>query len=60
MLAPRIAWWNEFVGRRFASTRWLHPGCKLAQCASAVAIDNRTGSSTYFSTADWYSTNSGW
>jgi hypothetical protein len=40
------------IGRRFAPTRWLHPGYKLDQCASAVVIDNCTGSSTYFITAD--------
>jgi hypothetical protein len=31
----------------------LHPGYKTHQCASAVVINNRTGSSTYFITADW-------
>lgn len=30
------------------------------QRASAAAIETCTGSSTYFSTADWWSTNSGW
>jgi len=31
----------------------LHPGYKTNQCSSAGTIDNRTGSSTYFITADW-------
>ncbi len=30
----------------------LHPGYKINYCASAAATDNRTGSSTYFITAD--------
>ena len=45
MLASRIAWWNGFV----VGTS----GYKTNQCVSAVASDNRTGSSTYFNTADW-------
>jgi hypothetical protein len=45
MLASRTVRWNGFVvGAR---------GYKTNQCVSAVAIDNRTGSSTYFITADW-------
>ena len=49
MLASRIARRNGFVAGVVV------PGLRdqLNQCASVAIIENRTGSSTYFITADW-------